>query len=91
MPDLKKVSDGLCLAIGTIHGFVPKRYWGYGEQACRDAIAILKEQETDAEIEGGGSSWWYVCGECHTAIDTSDRFCRQCGRMIKWNNLKGGE
>lgn len=43
--DREKVIKGLCDAIGIIHGHVPKRYWGYGEQACRDAITMLKEQE----------------------------------------------
>ena len=45
MADVEKVIEGLCDAIGIIHGHVPKRYWGYGEQACRDAISMLKEQE----------------------------------------------
>ena len=49
-----------------------------------DVLAVLKDQEeVDAEIEGGGSSWWYVCGDCHGAIDSSDRYCRHCGRRIK--------
>ena len=38
----------------------------------------------DIEVEGDGkSTWWYVCGQCHTAIDPSDKYCRQCGREIK--------
>lgn len=50
------------------------------------AIGYLKEKEpVPAEREGGGSSWWLVCGECHTAIDTQDQYCRQCGRRIDWN------
>lgn len=46
----------------------------------------LKEQEAaEAEIEGDGrSTWWYVCGECHTAINPRDKFCRECGRKILW-------
>ena len=36
------------------------------------------------EIEGGGSSWWYVCSECRNQIRQSDRFCRECGRRIQW-------
>ena len=47
--------------------------------------AILKELESsEAEMEGGGTSWWFVCGECHTAIDPKDKYCRECGRKIKW-------
>jgi predicted amidophosphoribosyltransferase len=48
-----------------------------------DAIELLKEQEAvKAEIEGGGSSWWYVCSECHGAIDKNDQYCRHCGRKV---------
>jgi hypothetical protein len=36
------------------------------------------------EIEGGGHSWYYVCGECHGAIDREDRFCKHCGYAITW-------
>ena len=36
-----------------------------------------------AEIEGGGSTWWYVCGDCHGSLDPSDLYCKHCGRKIK--------
>ena len=40
-----------------------------------------KEQEpVEKEIEGGGHTWWYVCGECHGAVDYGDKCCRHCGR-----------
>ena len=49
-----------------------------------DALELLKDQEpVEPELEGGGSSWWNVCGECHGAIDVSDNFCKHCGRRIK--------
>lgn len=38
----------------------------------------------EAEREGGGSSWWYVCGECHVEISSFDVFCKGCGRRIRW-------
>ena len=48
-------------------------------------VELLKEQEpVEPELEGGGSSWWYVCGECHKAIDPKDKFCSECGRRILW-------
>ena len=44
-----------------------------------------KENTTEPEIEGDArATWWYVCGECHTAIDRCDKYCRQCGRVILW-------
>lgn len=50
-----------------------------------EAIDAVAEQFTPAEIEleGGGITWWYVCGECHGAIDENDLFCRHCGRPVK--------
>lgn len=38
-----------------------------------------------AEYEGDArSTWWYVCGECHTAIDYKTERCPECGRRIRW-------
>ena len=46
-----------------------------------DALELLKEREpVEKEIEGGGTSWWHVCKECHGAVDQSDHFCKHCGR-----------
>lgn len=43
----------------------------------------------EMEPEGGGSSWWMVCPECHGAVDPADRFCRHCGQALK--NGKAGK
>lgn len=49
---------------------------------------ILKQLEPlEPELEGGGRSWWYVCDECHGAIDFRDRYCRHCGRRQEWKSL----
>ena len=47
-----------------------------------------RDQEHDndlveAELEGGGSFWWHVCGDCHGTIDENDEYCRHCGRRIR--------
>lgn len=47
----------------------------------REQAPVEPEYEGDAR-----SSWWWVCSECHTAIDTKDTYCRECGRKIKWGN-----
>ena len=58
-------------------------------QECRKAKEELEKQiPVKAELEGGGSTWWVVCGDCHGAIDESDRFCRHCGRLIEWDGMK---
>ena len=57
-----------------------------------EAVFLLKEQEPvppkkqnwyQAEWPSF-ESWWYVCGACGGKIDYHDRFCRLCGRSVKW-------
>ena len=55
------------------------------------AEALEKRIQVETEIEGGGSTWWYVCGDCHTAVDHVDRFCRQCGRPLIWDGMTSEE
>ena len=63
--------------------FTPKHLKDIAEWSD-DALELLKEQEpVEPELEGGGSSWWHVCGECHGTIDSSDNFCKHCGRRIR--------
>ena len=52
-------------------------------EACEGILALLEDRETESELEGGGSSWWHVCGECRGLISTTDNYCRHCGRRLK--------
>lgn len=45
---------------------------------------LLIQKEAEAEIEGGGITWFFVCGECHGTIDDNSIFCKHCGRKIQW-------
>jgi len=60
------------------------------QNIAKAVLALLKEQEAvEPKKENDGTpepwtSWWFVCGECHVAIDRSDIFCRHCGRKVKW-------
>ena len=49
---------------------------------------IAEQKPVEPEIEGGGYSWFYVCGECHGSINSYDKYCRHCGREIDWSNDK---
>ena len=58
---------------------------------CLEAIESLKEQEAvEPYIAGSGESfetaetWWYECGNCNKPIDPNDKFCRHCGKPVKW-------
>lgn len=54
---------------------------------AKDMAAALLERDkpVEAEIEGGGHTWFYVCGECHGAIDSNDKFCKHCGQLVCWD------
>lgn len=64
---------------------------------CRDALALLKEQEpVEPYMDYDGHDVWR-CGNCgatifhieHTQADEDwksyAKFCRQCGKAVKWN------
>ncbi|MCR5566185.1 MAG: hypothetical protein K6F61_04985 [Clostridiales bacterium] len=37
-----------------------------------------------AEVEGDRWSWWYVCGDCHGAVEYHAEKCPHCGRRLTW-------
>lgn len=54
---------------------------------CIRIYQTMKKWEPDREKaqiekEGGGSSWWDVCTECHGAVDSQDRYCKHCGAQF---------
>ena len=52
-------------------------------EMIQGAQKLLKRNEPQRiESEGGGYSWWYVCPECHGAIDEKDSYCRHCGQAV---------
>jgi len=66
----------------------------YEDPECHRTISnsvleMLKELDpVEAKIMGEFKShgtWWFACGACGHAIDPEDNFCRECGRMVKWN------
>ena len=53
-------------------------------EACRKAVKELERNiPRKNEVEGGGTTWWYVCPECHGAIDRQDHYCKHCGQAVK--------
>ena len=60
-------------------------------ELVRDAIAMLKEQEAvEPRKKDDGNpqpwtAWWYVCGDCGQEIEYHDRYCRWCGKPVKWD------
>ena len=62
------------------------------EPLQNDVIELLmqrvKRKPVQAGLEGGGTTWWYVCEDCHTAINYKDNFCRECGRPLDWDGMR---
>lgn len=59
------------------------------ESAClnrlkADAIALLKVQEPVEPILRGGIGGYWYCSACNYQISRGDKFCRYCGRAVKW-------
>ena len=53
-------------------------------QICEQAVNELTRNEPkEMEIDGGNTCWWFVCPECHGAVDRADHFCRHCGQAVK--------
>lgn len=53
--------------------------------ALKDAVSeIRKRIPVPAELEGGGRTWWEVCGDCHGIINQADNYCKHCGRPVAW-------
>ena len=42
------------------------------------------DEEAEVGTEGGGWNWWFVCEECHAAVDPTQNICPVCGRRLKW-------
>ena len=59
------------------------------ERMMVDAIDLLRAQKPvkpsiGGDADGMHGNWWYTCGACHEQIDRGDKYCRWCGRAVKW-------
>ena len=63
---------------------------GYKEIKIISKMKNKEEKEeketTEPELEGGGHSWYWVCGECRKIISDRYKYCPGCGRKIKWDD-----
>lgn len=52
-----------------------------------DALNLLKEQEpVYAQKREFAYMWFWCCGSCGVAITEGDKFCRICGKGVKWDD-----
>ena len=66
------------------------RTFGMAETCRKAAEEMERLKPAEIEIEGGGTTWWHVCSECRTNVDTGDKFCRNCGRPLTWEGTTSG-
>lgn len=46
-----------------------------------------ERKPVEAELEGGGTTWWYVCGECHGAVNYLADICPHCKTRLTWEGF----
>lgn len=93
MPDREKVIKGLELCEFGSDRQCYEDECPYYQKECTegllaDILTMMKAQEPvepHIKTSKSGTSWWYSCGNCNRAIDPNDKYCRNCGRAVKWN------
>lgn len=94
MIDIEKIKKQLTTQIAVAQELnSPFAFMSVG--AVKELLNVIEAQTpTEAELEGGGCSWWYVCGNCHTSVNENDNYCRECGKMLHFGMVEietGGE
>lgn len=57
------------------------------KKLCEDTISLLKAQEAVPVIQHEVMHMLvWCCGSCGVAITDGDKFCRMCGKPVKWND-----
>ena len=74
--------DGYRTANGL--GGLINEIWAYAKY-CADKLMKAQEPEKPKVGHNVGPTWWYICGACNTAIDPKDKYCRVCGKRVKWD------
>ena len=73
-------------AIETIEANYPPANYSMLREALDMAISLLKEQEpVPVKQREAMHMLFWCCGSCGVAITDGDKFCRNCGREVKWN------
>jgi hypothetical protein len=51
-------------------------------------MKVQVEMKVEAGIEGGGTTWWYICEGCHCPINYREKTCRSCNAEIDWSSVE---
>lgn len=77
-----------------IHPIVSPDNWDVYSKLCdlidltkEEVLALLKEQEAVPVVQRELMHMlFWCCGSCGVAITHGDKFCRNCGKAMKWND-----
>lgn len=84
MTDAKEVVNGLEMSYN--YSNVDEDNTLVPQSIVLNAIALLKKQEPAQVIKREAMNMlFWCCGACGVAITEGDRFCRMCGKAVKWD------
>jgi len=79
------------IPVEWLQRYSPEKWSTYMQAAVEIIIDDWKKEQeafeptiANAENHDGHTSHWYQCGACMFPIDKGDRYCRHCGRPVKW-------
>lgn len=60
---------------------------GYGgiAHAVHDALELMENKPVLVKRRMLMHMWFWCCGSCGVALTEGDKFCRMCGRAVKWD------
>ena len=61
------------------------RYEIKGEIDAQPTIEAVPMRRTKPVVASSRDCNWYQCGNCESAIDKGDRYCRGCGAEVEWD------
>ena len=93
MTDRDKVIIGLECCLANRHNNCPYKSTDEGidkvttctTYLMQDALALLRKQKPVQVIQRESMHMlFWCCGSCGVAITDGDKFCRMCGKAVKW-------
>ena len=63
----------------------------FNEDECNDklmhnVLELLKNKPIPVKRQMLMHMWFWCCGSCGVAITEGDKFCRMCGKAVKWDD-----
>ena len=66
--------------------FMENRGYGGVAHTIYDALELLKQEPVIVRQREMMHMLFWCCGSCGVPITEGDKFCRMCGRAVKWSD-----